>query len=167
MNSEILNGLMRQAGSDLFASTPLTLRADTRADPTAGLSIRLASVIGFTGFELRGSLMLAMSEGALQAALPTKHDLPHHWIAELANQLLGRIKNQLARYEVDVALSTPVVIRGERIAPCMDGDQTPLVWSFDQGTACGWFDCEIKDGFELRMSSNAALVAEEGASLLF
>ncbi len=165
-NAATLDRLVRHAGDALFASIGLAFEAGDRS-ALEGRSVGLAAIIGFAGAELRGSLMLGMSEEALRVVLPTQTGLPQHWIAELTNQLLGRIKNQLARYEVDVALSTPLAIRGQRIAPCVDAEVHPLVWSFNGGLAYGWFDCEVKEGFVLRETGQAIAVAAEGESLLF
>jgi CheY-specific phosphatase CheX len=164
-NAEILDSLVCSAGTALF--TGLGLSADAHPPKEEGYSVGLAAIIGFAGNELRGSLMLGMSTEAIEAVMPTQHGQPQHWISELTNQLLGRVKNQLARYELDIALSTPLAIRGQRITPCIDGEVQAQVWSLNGGRAYAWFDCEVKQGFVLREATTAVAIAAEGESLLF
>jgi hypothetical protein len=48
----------------------------------------------------------------LQQTLPTPDANLADWSGELANQLLGRLKNQLLNYEVAINLALPVVLSG-------------------------------------------------------
>jgi CheY-specific phosphatase CheX len=166
-NADILDSVLQQAGEKLFETYGLHVKGGGRPETVEGLSIRVVAVLGFTGAELRGSVMLALSEEALMASRQTKDARAQDWIAELANQLVGRIKNQLLGYGTEIALSTPLVIRGDRISPCMKGDQAPLVWSFEEGVGYAWLDCEVVEGFQLVLSEAAPTVAEEGASFVF
>merc|ERR1712146_853533 len=43
-------------------------------------------------------------------------DANYDWIGELANQLLGRLKNKLLSWNVEVALSTPVLVHGAQLS---------------------------------------------------
>jgi chemotaxis protein CheX len=72
----------------------------------------LMSVIGFTGADLRGTLVLAGEIGPFLAAR-TSDDLEvKDWAGEMANQLLGRIKNKMISYGAEVNMSTPLTVRG-------------------------------------------------------
>lgn len=165
-NQKTIDVLMGEAGAALFAAYGLAVETE-RPEQVDGVRLEIAAVIGFTGSDVRGALMLAMSNTALEASRQTHTDTPRDWIAELSNQLLGRIKNLLAGYDVDVTISTPLVLRGERIAPSMAGDEAPVVWTFSNGTAYGWLDCEFAPNFVFRKSTHAAEVVSEGESLMF
>jgi hypothetical protein len=53
-----------------------------------------------------------MPNAVLQHTLPTPDANLADWCGELANQLLGRLKNQLLDYEVVINLALPLVVSG-------------------------------------------------------
>ena len=78
---------------------------------------QLASFMGFTGRLLRGTLTIVapLSFIAKTYPLPAKHGFEwelamYDWSGEMANRVLGRIKNQLASRGVEVEPSTPRVM---------------------------------------------------------
>lgn len=82
----------------------------------------LVSVIGFSGEQMKGNMGISATEGFLEMCHPNKamgmpvtaDDLPD-WMGEIANQILGRIKNGLRSSGVTFNLSTPSVIRGQKL----------------------------------------------------
>lgn len=164
---ETLSRLLSDCGRALFDAYGVQASDGERPPRVEGLDAQVAAIIGFTGDAVRGSVMLGMSQHALRASMQSERDRPRDWIAELTNQLVGRLKNRLAAFDVDVFISTPLVIQGERLAPVMDGDAAPLVWSLGSGKAYGWIDVELKEGFELVERPGATAVAAEGESLMF
>lgn len=165
-NQALLDGLLADAGRALFEAYGLEASVH-RPQQLDGLKLEIAAVIGFIGPDLRGALMLAMSNDALEASRQTHGDSPRDWIAELSNQLLGRVKNLLVPFDVDVSISTPLVLRGDRLAPSMSGDETPTIWTLRGGSAYGWLDCEFREGFVFQRSSRPVEVVSEGESLMF
>lgn len=73
--------------------------------------------IGFTGAEVRGSLVIMAADEVLAASLSgvardeATDELFADWAAELANQLCGRLKNKLLRQGLPVTISVPSVLR--------------------------------------------------------
>jgi CheY-specific phosphatase CheX len=73
--------------------------------------------VGFTGADVRGSLVIMAADEVLAASLSgvardeATDELFADWAAELANQLCGRLKNKLLRQGVLVTISVPSVLR--------------------------------------------------------
>jgi hypothetical protein len=124
-------------------------------------------VVGFTGEQMRGTLLLATSSEPLGRTSPLRDASLREWIAELSNQLLGRIKNKLLGHGVTLLLSTPVVLRGQQIAPLSRTELVPYVFACDGGTVCVWFDAEVTVGVDMtQLVSTDGLVAE-GSTTFF
>ena len=75
----------------------------------------IAGVIGFTG-DVRGTLFVASTLPLFRATCPPPPRDVADWTAELANQLLGRFKNQLVRHGIALAMATPVAVRGLQLS---------------------------------------------------
>lgn len=136
-----------------------------RVDPDATpmLPVCLSGLVGFSGPGLRGASILAASEMPIARSNPVDGSLAD-WIAELANQLVGRIKNQLLLNGADVYATTPIVLPGDHIAPMRRADITPLVFSADGGNVFVWIELETKAEFILGMPCE---VINEGEAVLF
>jgi CheY-specific phosphatase CheX len=83
---------------------------------------RVFASVGLTGKGFRGSLSILGVPGFFRAVYPAElgKDNPSpddldDWACEISNQLLSRLKNQLARRGLDFALSTPTVVRGNSL----------------------------------------------------
>ena len=74
--------------------------------------VQLISSIGFSSPTLNGSVLLAIPNVVLQQTLPTPDSNLADWCGELANQLLGRLKNKLLNYDVIITMALPVVVSG-------------------------------------------------------
>jgi CheY-specific phosphatase CheX len=78
----------------------------------------IGASIGFTGTSLRGAVVLISSKRLISSVLPVKVGPEQEaskvadWMGEIANQTLGRIKNQLLAYGVTLEMSTPTVLFG-------------------------------------------------------
>jgi hypothetical protein len=106
-----------QAALDLFASYGLRFfvaQAGTDA-AVASPPVGLLGVCGFGGPSLTGHVILGASDGTLSRSNSTRSSRDD-WMAELANQFLGRIKNQLLRSGIHVQRVPPVVIKGAAVS---------------------------------------------------
>ena len=130
--------------------------------------IVLCGVLGFTGSEIRGSLLLAGTQGPFLRSRPAQGEL-RDWVGELTNQLLGRLKVQLLERGAHIALSTPVVLQGEHIAPLPRQVLIPLVFHCDDGVVLVWTHVESAPGYELGSTSEHAIrpTAEDEDALFF
>src|SRR5262245_21945203 len=125
---------------ELFAAYGVELY--TPQDPDREAAVAFAAVIGFTGEALRGTLLLAPECAVLERTQQVAGSSNRDWVGELANQLLGRVKNHLLRYGVEIHVTIPLVLRGERIAPSARGEIVPHVYDAAPGDVRVWFDFE-------------------------
>jgi hypothetical protein len=137
----LLSAIVAESCHQLFADYGLPLERRMADVQTVG-EISFCGVIGFTGTRCRGVLLLAVTEAPLLQSNPTSAPA-RHWIAELANQLLGRVKNRLLRHDVDICASTPIVLRGQHLAPLPRRNFLPVLFSSGTGYVGTWLDCEL------------------------
>jgi len=132
------------------------------------VGLSFCAIVGFSGASLRGSLVLGVSPLAIELVLGTGGNTPRDMMGELSNQLLGRLKNKLLPYGVELFLTTPVVLRGEHFAPMPRSELNPLPFGLNEGNVWLWIEVECFDGFEMRLEPSASVVPmAEGDALLF
>ena len=108
----LIDGLVLDSTRALFESYGVKLDLDGSSITKTLQSVELISTIGFSSPLLSGSLLLALPNSVLKQTLPTQDANLADWCGELANQLCGRLKNQLLNYEVAINLALPVVVFG-------------------------------------------------------
>ena len=134
--------------------------------------LEAVAIIGFTSAELRGALGLAASQPALrefaQKAGVQGDDLDD-WLGELANQLLGRLKNQLLRYRIELFMATPMTLRGLRLQIRSQETNHILSCHFrtQSGSVCVWLDLRVQPGLELVPSEDPEHQCQDEGELLF
>ncbi|MBP6633023.1 MAG: hypothetical protein KBG28_12400 [Kofleriaceae bacterium] len=115
----MLEGTLHQLACD--ACLELFAAYDTPITPISPLETNaafyLCGIIGFTSERLAGALVLAASQATIERSNPLGPGSPRPWIAELTNQLGGRFKRRLLGRGIEVWLSTPIVMRGNHLAP--------------------------------------------------
>ena len=125
-------------------------------EPGAGTvqPLLCCGVAGFHGSGIRGTAILGTSREILIRSNPGIDSGHRDWTAELANQFVGRMKNQLLQHAVDLHMATPAVIRG----PDIDAGRWQHLpqLAFCQPDATGltgvvrvWMDFELGLGFEM------------------
>jgi hypothetical protein len=130
-----------------------------------GLSrLAFCATIGFTGPAMRGSLLVGSSCEPLVHAGDDPRDI-RDWLAELANQMVGRIKNRLVGMGTAIYYSTPTILRGEHLAPLVDQPPAHL-FRANGGVVAVWFDVDV--GPDLVLADDPTIaVTPEGEALLF
>jgi hypothetical protein len=129
-----------------------------------------AAILGFSGAELRGSLFVSIDARLLAASSPMATDTPLDWCGEIANQLVGRIKNQLTRFDVGIEVGTPVAVTGERMVSTICSLHTSRGYAFESpyGAYGVYVDVRLLVPLLLRESEAAdAGVQQEGEIVLF
>ena len=153
-----LDSIVQSCGEELFPWSSLSPMAeDDKANH------KITAVIGFAGDNFKGALGLTASTKTIVATLPnpvgaliysseTKQSLDD-WIAELANQLLGRIKARLIPYGIEAWLSEPVVLRGLHvcISPRLEEGVRNYSFSGKFGLLWVWMDLRASPEFELNL----------------
>ena len=167
--AETIDNLLFSSTVGLFKAYGLQL-AETQVRPREVASASLCAVIGFSGTWIAGALMIAADPEPIQKSRPVPDTTDRDWIAELANQLLGRVKNKLLGYGVEVYATTPIVLRGERITPLgMHGSLPGVIFETPGGgRVTVWVDFVAVDGLKLdKALASADPVAREGDVVLF
>lgn len=168
MNSqEILDNIASESCISLFNDYSLSLQRAASPDDSHSRELVYCSVIGFSSEQMRGTLLLATSSEPLGRTSPVQGGSLREWIAELANQLLGRIKTKLAERGVLLALSTPVVLRGGHLRPLTAQEVAPLTFTCDGGCVCVWVDAILAQELDLSHVQEDCQVMGEGEAMLF
>ena len=165
--ADTLNNLLFTGTLGLFKAYGVQLAEDPAgAKETANT---WAAVVGFQGAAIGGAVVLVVDSALLHASVPTRETTEREWIGELANQLLGRIKNRLLAYGVDIAAATPGVLGAVRIVPNGPRDQRQGITMVANGNRVTvWIDYHVKDAQRLdKLSRGEADVGREGDLILF
>lgn len=163
--TDTVNELAAVSCKELFADYGVAL-ARGRHDWNASDQPVLSSVMGFVGERLRGTCLLACEPGPLDTSCPPG-GFARDWIGELANQLVGRLKVKLLAYDVNVALTTPIILQGVRIQP-LPRKRTvdSITFAGSHGAVLVWLEVEVEAGFVLP-EPRPANAGETGELLLF
>jgi hypothetical protein len=166
-NEEIVDTLMSEACISLFSDYSLQLRRIDAAAATGDTDFLYCGVVGFTGDQMRGAILLATTREPLGRTSPVSDTSFREWVAELSNQLLGRLKNKLLTRGVVLHMSTPVVLRGQHLTPLTRNELRPLVFDCDNGCVCVWVDAELTKGVDLNVVQEDSGSIGEGEGMLF
>lgn len=158
--------LAEDACIELFAAygVKLTLLSSTAQESH---EISMTGLVGFTGPGAWGMCLLGGNQGPLRSSNPTGGRL-RDWVAELTNQLAGRLKRKLVDRGALVYITTPIVIRGARIEPLPRKDRRlrPSVFEAESGRLTLWVEVETSPDFILSPEP-AELTMAEGEAVLF
>lgn len=166
-NEAIIEDTVSESCISLFEDYSLPITRWATESLEGDSELLYCGVVGFSGEQMRGSLLLATSREPLGRTSPTTDASFREWIAELSNQLLGRIKNKLIPRGVTLHLSTPIVLRGQHLAPIPHSKLLPFTFRCEGGFVCVWFDAEITEGVDLSRIDEASGLITEGESMLF
>jgi CheY-specific phosphatase CheX len=167
---ELFDGHLRSCCSELLESMSTTR---SPSEGSVAPARQLVSVIGFSGSQAKGALMLRAPISFFVDTHPFAKkgaELPYEeltdWAGELANQLLGRLKNKVVAQGVSFDLSTPTTISGENMldaGPPRD-DLTTIRMTF--GRIQVRLDFALRPGVEVQASPSSTSVSE-GEAMLF
>lgn len=127
----------------------------------------MTAVIGFAGSGISATLILTTCEPVALQLAKTAPLSTGDWLAELVNQLAGRLKNKLLRFGVSPSLSTPAVIHGKhlRITTLAKTQHRDCV-TLEEGQVIAKIMLELEDSLEL-VESEEERGAAEGSLQLF
>jgi hypothetical protein len=108
----------------------------------------LFGVIGFVGGGLSATCLLGAQQRLVEASCRAGNR-PRDWIAELANQLVGRVKMKLLSCGVTVTMTTPLTLSSVQLTPLPRLGQEPLVFDSKLGIALVWLELETDEHFVL------------------
>lgn len=162
---EVLKPVLSEAVRGVFAA----YGAETEPCDDRTEQHDMVAVLGFSDPSVRGGLALSMPTALARALVPGLDVSDEDWVGELGNQVLGRVRNQLLRYDLDLGLGTPVVISAVGITIASLRDSTPLHVPFRSGEhVFGVFlETRFEDGFEFGTPSLDRVAADEGSMMFF
>jgi len=167
----LIDGLVLDSARALFDNYGVKLDLDGSSIARTLPSVELISTIGFSSPTLSGSLLLAMPNAVLTHTLPTPDANLADWSGELANQLLGRLKNQLLNYEVAINLALPVVVFGAEFSLPTKTRRLTRLFSFvsEWGRMFIRTEMELSPSIELVRQTGVGQTAgiDEGELLFF
>lgn len=167
-NAQVIEQIVDESCVSLFRDYALSLtRSSSQSVDEREAALSYCAALGFSGEQMRGTLLLATSRQPLGSTVPCDAAGLREWIAELTNQLLGRIKNQLLCRSVTLHLSTPIVLRGEYLAPLSSLSLVPHLFVCEGGYISVWFDSELAAGIDLSQEVPLDGVMTEGSGELF
>jgi hypothetical protein len=108
----------------------------------------LFGVIGFVGQDVRATCLLGAQQSLIKASGRLGNQ-PRDWIAELSNQLLGRMKMRLLGCGVSVKLTTPLALSGIRLKPLPRLAETLLAFASELGPVVVWLEVGTEPNFVL------------------
>ena len=171
-NEEILSDCLNQCTEALFEAYGSTMDCKNVATKDVPTRIEngadIAGIIGLVDDGVRGNITIATTGAVLEATCPGENH--RDWIGELANQLLGRTKNKLLIYGLDLKLSPPVAITGENLRVQGTRGSSVIFHHYEcaHGPVLVWFVVKIDPEIHLTKSEDPdAQPHDEGELLLF
>jgi CheY-specific phosphatase CheX len=161
----LVEGLAEEACLNLFEAYGVQLERIAAELTDASSDRTMTGIIGFTGNGITGMCLVTASEAPLIASNPGSGAL-RDWVAELSNQLAGRLKHKLLAQGVEVYITTPIVLRATRVEPMPRHRLMPRRFSAHDGGVALWVEVEVAPDFKLQPDAAETPVAE-GETLLF
>jgi hypothetical protein len=127
----------------------------------------LCGILGFTGDHVCGSVVLSATTDAIASSNPIGDGVTRGWVAELTNQIVGRLKNTLLRCGVEVVMSIPVVLTASHLAPLPQAPLPPLRLAVGAGFITLWLEVEVDPDVVLAEPNADMQIAVEGDTLMF
>jgi hypothetical protein len=117
---------------------------------------------------VRGATIVGVDDGVLHASRPRLDAMPRDWLGELANQLVGRMKNQLRRYGLELFVTAPAVLRGEHLPVARRDGRLQVSLVSPVGRVRVWLDAHFSSTFTMLDRPEPGTTGPgEGESLLF
>ena len=149
--TRVVQEMASLACRELFEAYGVGLKP-TVSSPHDLAEVLYCGVMGFVGQGVRGSCLLAASQAPLEASRPAEGPV-RDWIGELTNQLVGRMKAKLLLRGAGVVMTTPIVLRGEHLAPLPRKNMPPIAFAAQSGLVLLWVELEVDDDFVLKAES--------------
>jgi hypothetical protein len=143
-----ITSLAADACVALWQDYGVTLTPSTFDDGAGTDEPVLFGVIGFVGDDVRATCLLGAQQRLIKASGRLGNQ-PRDWIAELSNQLLGRMKMRLLGCGVSVKLTTPLALSGVRLKPLPRLAGAPLAFASELGSVVVWLEVETAPSFVL------------------
>ncbi len=162
--SGVIEEMTASSCVELFDAYGVALSNTPSADWATTDEPLVSAVMGFVSPQVRGTCLLACEQGPVKTSCPPGGRI-RDWVGELANQLVGRLKIKLLGHDIEIGLTTPIVLQGIRLQPLPKAALEPSVFRSVEGTVLVWVEAEVAPGFSLPPARNPD--AGESGDLLF
>jgi chemotaxis protein CheX len=143
--------------------------APLKVSDAGAVGHEVVAVIGYAADEVRGGLALGVTKRLAEKTMPTPDTPVYDWAGELANQILGRVRNRMLAYKLDIQISTPVVLHGLGVQVAPPGHTGVRVASYQSGNEVVQvlLEARFEQGYVLPEKDDGEGVVDEGEMLLF
>jgi len=166
-NNDVLSGVVSDCVYKVFEAYDTDLEEAPKEDP----GHEVVAVIGYAADEVRGGMALGISKKLAEMTMPTPDTPLYDWAGELANQILGRVRNKMLAYQIDVQISTPVVLHGLGVQVAPPGHTGVKIASYrhkdTQDIVQVLLEARFEEGFSLPEPVEEDGAVDEGEMLLF
>lgn len=129
------------------------------------------AVIGFGGVEIRGTLVLGAPLELLRRTHPVESSDAVElidWLAEISNQMLGRMKARLLRHDVVIEIGTPLTISASDLRlRSFHGPPSLMLFDSSDGPLQIAFEAHSEPTVELAPRRTSAVTAPPGELIVF
>jgi chemotaxis protein CheX len=171
-----IDSVVESSARALFGANGLVLGELVKEAGDVPRDHDIACSIGFTSGEISGAVLMTTRKDIIAQSWPTelRHREPTErdicdWAGELVNQLLGRVKNVLARSGITLRQCTPTVVLGWHVhrAPACTTIARAYAFGVGGGLLLVYFDAAVAESFVLPNAEDESLasVAEGGVQL--
>jgi CheY-specific phosphatase CheX len=172
---QVFNEVLVRSAEPLFTEhgLPKTDQKPIGRRPPVG-EREVAGLVAFQGERLRGSLVLLgtfevvaktraglASNSVVSRSVARDWILMRDWVGELANQLVGRVKNRLLAFGLDMVVAPPVPLSGRALALALQQRREPREFAFGRGEDVLWVVVDFQE--EPPLSSTTPVAAEAPA----
>jgi chemotaxis protein CheX len=164
-NYEMLAKVVAESVEKVFAAYDTALEVSE----AGSVGHEVVAVIGYAADEVRGGLALGITKYLAEKTMPTPDTPTYDWAGELANQILGRVRNRMLSYKLDLQISTPVVLHGLGVQVAPPGHTGVRVASYQSGADVVQvlLEARFETGYVLPEKNEGDGAVDEGEMLLF
>ena len=166
--SEVVHQSTKDAVYELFDSYGVSIQFSDLSESQQENINGFLGMIGFSGVQIKGNLSVWAATEIIEKTGNSNFDKTD-WIAEIANQILGRIKNKLLRFDVELMMGIPTSIEtGNLILNFIQRNVKKYRFTHGDGRQIViLLDTVFEDILVNESTKTADEAVEEGETLLF
>jgi hypothetical protein len=157
------------AAIELFAAYRVTIALVAAPDVHVPIpNLAALGIVRFTAPGLSGTVVLGASTSTLRRS-NSRGTTNRDWVAELANQFIGRFKLKLLRGGFELWSMAPVAVSGRILLTAMSQPEfAPIAFrDTDGGSLAVWIDMEISGPLKVTAPDGQGEIPKEGDVILF
>ncbi|MGE0174538.1 MAG: chemotaxis protein CheX [Oligoflexales bacterium] len=169
-----LKDIIKEAISSFASLNGMTFDSSSLKETDENTSAtELAGHIGFTGDKMKGSLTIMCDKHFLETTYPALDGQKANdaelkdWLGEMANLLLGRTKNILLDYGINLSLGTPTIITGKSIEVDAGAAKNYFNFTIDKKPIALFAHFKIDEGLNFEKKADNGGGIKEGDAVLF